>query len=70
MSIDTDCTIETLFPSGIPDEAAYILCEAMREPPFVCESRYYVHLKHYHDARCAFFRAAHLVRTTPGHSIS
>ena len=31
MDIDTDCTIETLFPTGIPDEAAYILCEVMRD---------------------------------------
>ena len=70
MDIDIDCTIETLFPTGISDEAAHILCEVMRELSFICESRYYVHLQRYHDARCAFFRAAHLVRTTPGHSIS
>ena len=57
MDIDTDCTIETLFPTGIPDEAAYILCEVMRELSFICESRYYVHLKRYHDARRALFQA-------------
>ena len=44
MDTDIDCTIETLFPTGIPDEAAYILCEVMRELSFICESRYYVHL--------------------------
>ncbi len=57
MDTDTDCTIETLFPTGIPDEAAYILCEVMRELSFICESRYYVHLQRYHDARRKLLQA-------------
>ncbi len=56
MDTDYDCTIETLFPTGIPDEAAYILCEVMRELSFICESRYHVHLARYHEARRQRFR--------------
>jgi len=46
MTLDLD----TLFPEGISDEAAYVLCEAITELALALESHYFVQQRRYLDA--------------------
>jgi len=44
--------IDSLFPEGISDEAAFVLCEVFSALVLALESRYLTQLRHHADAQC------------------
>lgn len=57
--------IDPLFPKGISDEAASVLCEFLQDLALACDSHYFVQLRNYHSQQMNLYDPEQPWRTPP-----